>query len=219
MKKLGLLFPILLMALSCQKKSTTSAATPTPQVTGPNGYDGEFYASAAGFDVLLYNNGQKCDGGTISANGISIPFSTITEYYYLYTQGSTGTTHWVVSGNPPNGVPAINYTTKTCPVVSSTSVTTISKSANFTLSYNNIIADSIIYKIHYKDCTFNDVLKKVTGSSASVIFTPSDLAPVCGTQAEVSVSAYNYDILIIGTKKYRLQSSTTSAATTVSVVP
>lgn len=208
--------------ISCQKTVNTTNGNNTNNISSV-GVDGWFSSQENNcYFVSFYGpNHTRVNAGTVTANGIALTETVAHDYTYFvtYPEQLNGTTHFVVSGNAANGVPAINYTTKSIsPVGAINFGNTVSKSAGYTISLGStVLADTIYYTLHINNPTIT--LKKFhVGGSSGVSFTSSELASfVVGQNVSFDVTSVNSSTSVFGGKNYRFisQSSTGTSSSYV----
>ena len=102
--------------------------------------------------------------------------------WQIYSNGKFGNFTWTLQK------PVVNFYSFTL-----ASTDTLHKMSGFTYNHPTITADSIFY--FFRDAVFNYVIKKKTGNSSSITFTPSELAILqnCTDAAYFEIDVYNME--------------------------
>lgn len=218
MKAIIILLSAILLA-SCNQNSNTNQQ-PSPAVPILV-YGGSLYAttsasqggsSSASYMATFYDSGNNLvSAGTVKANGVSVPISVTSNHYVLYQSNSSiqSITTWSVTGNSANNISEFNISGPAASFVPMFTPDTIIKSQAYTLDHAIIHADSIRYQLG--SATF--VRKIVTGSSASVTFTPAEMAFInlygaTYSTVNISIEAWNVNKETVGAKYYNFVTKT-----------
>ena len=238
MKKIQILFPILIIILSvysCKKddSSTTTSASDTastgvPVISGATIFSGfltqGFYTTITDTNTITTSSARASFSSralpymyiptAITVNKVffgndSLTYSSTNKYYTSLFQPTVGVQTWSVTG--ANSIPTFSYTNASLqPTLAAVNLPdSVSKTASFTVTINNVSNSNSAY------LTISDVTQSVNFSAQlnngnnNITIIPANLSAMAtGTGGNISISLQNNLAIHVVAKDFRLTKET-----------